>query len=504
MKLMSSFALAALILILVLSAGVATPAAAGFEPPAPLDAAEPGAALRARFLADQEPAQALASAAFTPCVSGMAGVYPCSNVDLAAFLPNSTIGGGSGSSIWGWTDPLTGKEYALMGRTNGTAFVDVSTPASPIYLGNLPSATGTSSWRELKAYATFAYIISDSNGQHGMQVFDLTQLRNVVNPPVTFSATRYTLFGSAHDITINPDTGFLYVVGISTGGSYACSGSLHMINVSNPGSPTFAGCAGSAYTHDTTCVIYHGPDAQHRGKEICINSNGNQSTGGQVVVMDVTNKAAPVQISARTYSGAGYVHQGWLTEDHRYFYEDDELDESNFGHNTYTYIWDMADLDNPLLVNTFVGPTTAIDHNQFIVGNRSYQANYRAGLRILDITNPVAPFESGYFDIYPANNSANFNGAWGNYPFFDSGVVIVSGIGEGLFVLQPRPLCTWRDLDCSCQVDALDITQAAQSWNCGRADACYRDRVDRDNDGLVTVADVTQFSAQWGWMCPAS
>ena len=98
MKLMSSFALAALILILVLSAGVATPAAAGFEPPAPLDAAEPGAALRARFLADQEPAQALASAAVTPCVSGMAGVYPCSNVVLSAFLPNSTIGGGSGSS----------------------------------------------------------------------------------------------------------------------------------------------------------------------------------------------------------------------------------------------------------------------------------------------------------------------------------------------------------------------------------------------------------------------
>ena len=127
----------------------------------------------------------MAPLAFTPCVAGMAGIYPCNNVDLGAFLPNSTIGGGSGSSIWGWTDPLTGKEYALMGRTNGTAFVDISNPASPIYVGNLPSATGSSSWRELKAYDTFAYIISDPNGQHGMQVFDLTQLRNVSTPPVT-------------------------------------------------------------------------------------------------------------------------------------------------------------------------------------------------------------------------------------------------------------------------------------------------------------------------------
>lgn len=498
-----SLALAALLLSFVLLAGGVAPSYAG---PAAQEIAgydDPGEAMRARFLADQEPARSLEPMAFTPCVGGMAGSYPCNNIDLGAFLPNSSIGGGNASSIWGWTDPLTGREYALMGRTNGTAFVDITNAASPVYLGNLPSATGSSSWRELKAFGTYAYIISDSNGQHGMQVFDLAQLRNVANPPATFTAPRYTLFGSAHDITINPDTGYLYVTGISTGGANACSGSLHMIDVRNPGTPLFAGCAGSAYTHDTTCVVYHGPDAQHRGKEICINSNGNQSNGGQVVIIDVTNKGAPAPISARAYAGAGYVHQGWLTEDHRYFYLDDELDEMNFGHNSRTYVWDMVDLDNPVLVHTFTGPTAAIDHNQFIVGNRSYQANYRAGLRILDISNPVAPFESGYFDVYPANNNANFNGAWGNYPFFDSGAVIVSGIEQGLFVLLPRPLCTWRDLDCSCQVDALDLTAAAQSWNCDLGDACYRTRADRDRDGLVTVADMMQFSSQWGWTCPA-
>ncbi len=503
MTLLRSLTLVALMLTIALLAHGAAPSYAGFDAQAPVEENDPSAELRGRFLADQEPARSSEPMALTPCVSGMAGSYPCSNIDLGAFLPNATIGGGNASSIWGWTDPLTGKEYALMGRTNGTAFVDITNPASPIYLGNLPTATSNSSWRELKAFGTVAYIIADSAGAHGMQVFDLTQLRNVASPPATFSAPRYTLFGSAHDITINPDTGYLYVTGISTGGANACSGSLHMIDVSNPGSPTFAGCAGSAYTHDTTCVVYHGPDAQHRGKEICINSNGNQSNGGQVVVLDVTNKAAPAPISARSYAGAGYIHQGWLTEDHRYFYLDDELDETNFGHNTKTHVWDMIDLDNPVLVHTYTGPTAAIDHNQFIVGNRSYQANYRAGLRILDISNPLAPFESAYFDTYPTNNNGNFNGAWGNYPFFDSGTVIVSSIGEGLFVLLPRPLCTWRDLDCSCQVDALDLTQAAQSWNCGLGDACYRTRADRDRDGLVTVADMMQFSAEWGWTCPS-
>lgn len=499
-----SIAYVALTLCFALLLAAAAPISAAVETQPASGPEDPRAELRARFLADREPAQPLEALAFTPCVGGMAGSYPCSNIDLGAFLPNSGIGGGEASSIWGWTDPLTGREYALMGRTNGTAFVDITDPASPVYLGNLPSATGSSSWRELKAFGTYAYIISDSNGQHGMQVFDLRQLRNVPTPPVTFTSPRYTLFGSAHDITINPDTGYLYVTGISTGGANACSGSLHMIDVRDPGNPLFAGCAGSAYTHDTTCVVYHGPDAQHRGKEICINSNGNQSNGGQVVIIDVTNKGAPALISARSYAGAGYVHQGWLTEDHRYFYLDDELDEMNFGHNSRTYVWDMIDLDNPVLVHTFTGPTAAIDHNQFIVGNRSYQANYRAGLRILDITNPVAPFESAYFDTYPANNNANFNGAWGNYPFFDSGAVIVSSIEQGLFVLLPRPLCTWRDLDCSCQVDALDLTLAAQSWNCDLGDACYRTRVDRDRDGLVTVADMMQFSSQWGWTCSGS
>ena len=391
MKLLPSIALVALILAVALSAGAAAPIYAGFEPQAPVGPEDPGAALRARFLADQEPAQAMAPMAFTPCVAGMAGIYPCNNVDLGAFLPNSTIGGGNGSSIWGWTDPLTGKEYALMGRSNGTAFVDISNPASPIYVGNLPSATGSSSWRELKAYDTFAYIISDSNGQHGMQVFDLTQLRNVVTPPVTFTAPRYTLFGSAHDITINPDTGYLYVVGISTGGANACSGSLHMIDVSNPGTPTFAGCAGSAYTHDTTCVVYHGPGctAPRQGNLHQLQRQPEHGRPGGGDGRDQQSRAGSdlgPHLYRRRLHPSGLAHRGSSL-----LFRGRRAGRAKlFGHNTYTYIWDMSDLDNPVLVHTYVGPTTAIDHNQFIVGNRSYQANYRAGLRIVDIANPLS------------------------------------------------------------------------------------------------------------------
>ncbi|MEW5985672.1 MAG: choice-of-anchor B family protein [Chloroflexota bacterium] len=379
-----------------------------------------------RFLADQQPAMDLAPLAEVPCVGGFAGEYPCNNVDLMAFLPLSSIGGGNGADIWGWTDSLDGKEYALMTRSNGTAFVDITDPVNPVYLGNLPSSSGTSSWRDVDTYNDYAFIVSDLNGNHGMQVFDLTRLRNVSNPPVTFTEdAHYSGFGSAHTVTINYDTGYAYAVGTST-----CNAGLHIVNIQNPLAPTFAGCySGDGYTHETQCVIYNGPDTQHQGDEICFASNEDT-----VTVVDVTNKSAPVQLDRQGYSGSGYTHQGWLTPNHRLFVMDDELDESFFGHNTRTrYFW-TTDLENIRLRGSYTAANPAIDHNQYVNGVYIYQSNYRAGLRIIQ---PPST-EVAYFDIYPSNNSPSFNGAWGNYPFFESGIVIVSGIEQGLFILQPN------------------------------------------------------------------
>jgi choice-of-anchor B domain-containing protein len=390
-------------------------------------------------LADIEPTHQLDAMGETPCQDGFAGIYPCQNVDLMAFLPLSSIGGGQGNDIWGWTDPLTGREYAIMGRTNGTAFVDITEPTSPVYLGNLPTQSGNSTWRDIKVYADHAFVVSEALN-HGMQVFDLKQLRNVTTPPVTFAAnTHYNQFGRAHNVAINEETGFAYAVG-SVQGTATCSGGLHMVNIQNPLNPTFAGCYSlDGYIHDTQCVVYTGPDSQHQGKEICFNANGSNTTNAFTIV-DVSNKSTPVRLSERGYPGRGYAHQGWLTEDQRHFLLDDELDEQQFGHNTRTYVWDVSDLDAPLLLGHYEGTTTAIDHNQYIVGNFSFQANYRSGLRILRLFDLAAASleEVAYFDVYPSSNSPNFNGAWSVYPYFESGIVVVSGIEQGLFVLRPK------------------------------------------------------------------
>ena len=374
-----------------------------------------------------------ATPAVTTCAEGMAGTYPCSNVDLMSVLALADIGGGDANDIWGWTDSSTGKEYAIMGRTNGTSFVDISEPVNPIFLGNLPPHSTDSIWRDVKVYADHAFIVTEAPN-NGMQVFDLTQLRMVTSPPVAFSETaHYFGFSTAHNLAINEDSGFAYAVGTND-----CGGGLHMIDIRTPTSPTSAGCfSADGHTHDAQCVNYDGPDSDHQGMEICFNSNLDTLT-----IVDVTNKAAPAMLSRTGYRDSRYAHQGWLTEDQAYFLLDDERDEAYNRDvtNTRTYMWDVSDLDDPALIGFFESTTTSIDHNQYVKGNYTYQSNYQAGLRILDITDIANGnlSEEAFFDVYPGGDSPRLNGAWSNYPFFDSGIVIVSVIEQGLFILRPN------------------------------------------------------------------
>ncbi|HEX9918709.1 MAG TPA: choice-of-anchor B family protein, partial [Pyrinomonadaceae bacterium] len=230
----------------------------------------------------QPDGQAMKAMGATPCVNGMAGTFPCRNVDLASFLPLADIGGGTGNDVWGWTDPLTNKEYALMGRSSGTAFVDISDAENPVYLGNQPTHSVNSVWRAIKVYGNHAFIVSEAEG-HGMQVFDLTRLRSVAAPPVTFSETaHYNGFSRAHTITLNEETGFAYANGVTAYADAAankCAKGLHIIDVRDPVRPAFAGCFDAdGYTHDSQCVIYRGPDAAYRSREICFNSNEDTLT----------------------------------------------------------------------------------------------------------------------------------------------------------------------------------------------------------------------------------
>ncbi|MBK9243172.1 MAG: choice-of-anchor B family protein [Acidobacteria bacterium] len=388
---------------------------------------------------------------------GKVEVFDCASTELTAFLPPSKLTHDGHyiqmNDIWGWTDSRTGKEWALVGRRDGSTFVDMSNGTRPIAVADLPLTDGArpAAWRDIKIYKDHAYIVSDGAGPHGMQVFDLTRLRTL-KPQANGQPVKveydylYKEIASAHNIVINEDSGYAYSVGSSAGGT-TCGGGLHMIDIREPKLPKFAGCfadnqtgrAGTGYSHDAQCVTYKGPDKRYKGREICIGSNENT-----ISIADVTDKANPKALSRAGYPNVAYAHQGWLTDDHTYYYLNDEGDETGgLVTKTRTLVWNLTDLENPKLAKEHMGVEAASDHNLYIQGDYMYQANYRSGLRILNIKDRENPREVAYFDTAPyTDNGAGFNGAWSVFPFFKSGIIIVNSIEQGLFLVRPtdRPV----------------------------------------------------------------
>ncbi len=426
-----------------------------------------------------------------------------SGVELLAHIPLADFGAADGNDVWGWTDGSTGREYALMGTSANTTFVDITNPTEPVILGMLPTQTEASLWRDIKVYADHAFVVSEA-ADHGLQVFDLTQLRGLTEPQTFVPTAHSTDFGNAHNIVIDEESAVAYVVG-ATDPAYpnTCAGGLMMFDIAVPTAPQFVGCfAGGvppgqtpgpefptdAYVHDAQCVVYRGPDLDHVGRQICVSSDGQIANPNNYVgIADVTDKSNPIQLARVTYADAGYAHQGWLTEDHQYFILNDEFDEFLSRGNTRTYIWDVRDLDAPVVIGVFDNPRDAVGHNTYIRGNIAYQANYTSGLRIVDIGDIAngAGTEVAFFDTYPNDDDndgfddarsgaqsrcassaptpfdlpsarrgpvlphpdngesscgvAAFQGAWSNYPFFESGVIPVSDIDRGLFLLRVTP-----------------------------------------------------------------
>ena len=373
------------------------------------------------------------SAFSQPCVDGESGDYPCQLVDQLSVVPLLDFQTINLNDVWGWTSPTTGKEYAIVGAENKTSFLDVTTPEHPIYLGFIPTATVGSLWRDMKVIDNFTYIVSEAEG-HGMQIFDLTRLESLTADEIPFEFdpdATYDGFGNCHNIVADTANKYVYAVGTQT-----FAGGLHVVDVSNPLEPVFAGgSAGGGYCHDAQVLNYNGPDQDYQGKEICLGFNANQ-----VIIYDATNKSDIEIISATTYENVGYVHQGWFTDDLKYVISNDETDELDFEINTRSIIWDMADLDEPQVIEYVDLGTESIDHNLYTHKDMLYQSNYATGLRVFDMLEVaeghIEPF--GFYDVLPLTDAPAFFGSWSNYPYFESGNIAVTNMYGSFHMLRPR------------------------------------------------------------------
>jgi choice-of-anchor B domain-containing protein len=258
-----------------------------------------------------------------------------------------------------------------------------------------------------------------------MQIFDLTRLRGATAPQTWVPDVVFPVTAITHTIDINPETGFAYL-----NGAYLSAPTV-IVDINIPKAPVLAGeFREGGYTHDSHCRIYRGPDTRFSGKEICFAFDEDEIT-----IYDMTRKVEPTRLAQVTYERASYVHSGWLTQDHRYLLSDDETDGRNI-----VFIWDVSLLDKPTLIGTYTGPTKAIDHNVYIKGSHAYLANYEAGVRILDTAEVGLGTlrEIAYFDVVPgAPDTGRYEGTWSVYPYLPSGNVLVSGMRQGLFVVDP-------------------------------------------------------------------
>ncbi len=390
----------------------------------------------------------------TPCTGGMADNLACDKVDLLSHVAFADVSArpGAAADVWGFVDLNTMREYAIVGFSNGTAVFDVTDPENPLEVGFVDGQIAT--WRDIKVHqffdatagrwASYAYVTTDGAGD-GMFVIDMTQLPHNIRR-ISYASD----FLAAHNVyASNTDfaTGLsltgaaptLIIAGSSIGG-----GRYRAYSLSDPAQPAFTvmpNVSNSDYMHDAASMII----TDSRKDTQCVNAGTycevlfdfNEST---VDLWDITDGSNPVRLSRTPYNNAAYVHSGWVSEDQQFLFVQDELDEQRFGLRTTLRAFSISNLAAPQSTGDWEGPTTAIDHNGFVRGNRYYMSNYSRGLTILDISDPQNPVPAGRLDTYPFSDSANFVGAWGAYPFFPSGNIAISDIDSGLYMAADRTL----------------------------------------------------------------
>ncbi|WP_416305601.1 choice-of-anchor B family protein [Neptunicella sp. SCSIO 80796] len=385
------------------------------------------------------------------CVNNKAGEYSCDNVSLVAHVPLANLPGSpsAANDIWGHIDLNTGTEYALIGLNNGTAVVNLADPANPQMVGRV---SGFSSiWRDIKVYQfydhsnarwkAYAYVTTE-NPNDGLTIINLNNLPNSVS-----LVKHQFAFSSAHNIYISDVDYSLNIAAeehqplVHILGANTAAGAQQSFSLADPENlvATFtpSGVNQNDYTHDASSLqitdARKDSQCKNAGDSCLVILDFNEDS---MRLWDQSNPQSRVSLSNTGYSQSAYVHSGWWSEDKNYVFVHDELDEIDYGLNSTLRIFDITDLTAPQLAGIWTGPTAAIDHNGFVRGNRYFMSNYERGLTILDISEPANPQQVGYFDTFPSSDNTSFNGAWGVYPFLPSGLIIVSDINSGLYILR--------------------------------------------------------------------
>jgi choice-of-anchor B domain-containing protein len=340
---------------------------------------------------------AIALPAWAPLAAQNVNVRQLGHVDK---YPGSSAGRNNYAGMWGLVG-RDGKEYAILPARSGTIIYDCSNPAAPVEVIEIPGPTTTGSifWRESNSLGgDYVYCSSE----HGV-----LQSINMTNPSApALGAT----FGSrAHTVSVDVGARRLWANG-GTG-----RGSLCYDLAANPTSPPQIGGYTSVYVHDMLPIRGHGYFAM-------INN-------GYVQIRNISNPAATTLVSQRTTPGS-FTHNAWINDDETIMIT---ADENQGGCMT---VYDITNKAAPVQVSTWCSPNGATVHNVFIKGNVALFSCYTDGFWAVDLSNPAAPAAICHFDS-SAFSGSGYDGCWGLYPFQPSGVVYMSDMQTGLWIVEP-------------------------------------------------------------------
>jgi choice-of-anchor B domain-containing protein len=339
----------------------------------------------------------LAAAAALATAVAPAEAQPGYNMTL---LSNLDVHSGV-NDCWGYTAP-DGTELAMYGYSTGTAFVDATDPLNPFVVLDLPGPT--SGWRDIKTYQHYAYVVTEGNGAGtGLQIVDLDD----PSAPVHLDTYTAAGFTSAHNIWIDTGAGVAYACG--------AQGGMHILSLADPENPVEIDFFTPFYVHDLYVAD---------GRAYCGAINI-----GALAILDVTNPANPATLATHFYANAS-THNSWPTLDESHCVTSDE------GGSNRLKVWDITNLSNIRQVSEYVPSTEpAVVHNALLRDDLAFMSHYKAGVRAVDLTDPAAPVEVGYYDTFPTTGTA-FEGCWGVYPFRDDDVIYASDRATGLYILR--------------------------------------------------------------------
>lgn len=312
------------------------------------------------------------------------------------------------NDVWGYKDPVTGNEYAILGTRTGTSFVNVTDPFNPVEAGFIPG--NTSGWRDMHTYQGRCYIVTEGTDSldvgGGLQIVSLADAENPV-----LVRRKHTF--TAHTLWIDEPAGIAYCAGAGGLGQGFKAYNL----AAAPDNPPLIVDEGTTYVHD----MWAGNGVAY---------TGDITNGGQMRILDVSGLPGSTtmpQIGVVNYEN-GATHNTWPHPDGIHVLTTDE--QCSTGH---VRVWDVSDPSDIIEVAAVADVPGTDVHNVYMKGTTAYCSWYAAGIRAYDLSNPLSPTFLGSYDTTPGTSGCS--GCWSVYPFLPSGVIACSDMARGLILV---------------------------------------------------------------------